>query len=162
MLGMLENHALFLSLFLCIGSLLFCTFEVSPELNKLIHLHPFPDNDFRVKTVALVLMLIAGTFVWDRLVTALFAPKIFAAMLEQARLTTLTDTMPIFITLAKVVGGFIKVVGGFMVLGSGNPLIWFGAYWLYGKHKQRLEADAIAQLEARSKPTRPAPSPPPS
>ena len=43
-----------------------CAWGVFPELNELIHLEPFPDDDFRFKIIALVLASIAGTFIWDR------------------------------------------------------------------------------------------------
>ena len=132
MLGMVENHALFLSLFICVGALLFATFEVLPGLNQLIHLHEFPGNEFRLKIISIVSMTLFGTFAWDRLVTAIFAPKTFKAQLEQALETRIDDVIPIFKTL-------LKVVVGFAVVGSGNPLIWIGAFWLYKKYQTSTE-----------------------
>ena len=38
----------------------------------MLHLSVFPDDDFRKTTVFLVMMSIAGTFVWDRLVLLIF------------------------------------------------------------------------------------------
>lgn len=139
MLGMVENHALFLSLFLCIGSLIFLTFEFSPEINKLIHLHEFPNNTFRFQIIGYVLTTLFGTLIWDRLITAIFAPKIFKTQLEQALATTFSDLVPIFMT-------FFKVLVGFLVVCSGNPIIWFGAYWMHKKYKSNLEAKELAKV----------------
>jgi len=141
MLGIVENHALFLSLFMCIGALVFCTWEVSPELNRLIHLESFPNDEFRWNIIGLVTMTLFGTFIWDRLVTALFAKKIFKAMTEQAFQTSFSDLLPVFGTLAKAVGFF-------GVMATGNPLVWFGAWWGYRKYQssvQEQEAQALLQ-----------------
>ncbi|GBG27063.1 Manganese-transporting ATPase 1 [Hondaea fermentalgiana] len=142
MLGLLENTALSLSLFLCIGCLIFAAWEVSPTVNRLIHLHPFPDDEFRYKIFGLVLTTLFGTFAWDRLVTAIFAPRVFGAMVQQARETTLADFVPMLRT-------FVKVLTGFVLLSTGNPLIWAGAYWAWGKYKAFLEQQEAADLEAK-------------
>jgi manganese-transporting P-type ATPase len=42
MKGMLENHALFLSVFLCIGGVIVASWEMVPQLNEAIQLAPFP------------------------------------------------------------------------------------------------------------------------
>ena len=131
--------------------------------------------------MGLVLITIFGTFLWDRLVTMIFAPEvthslfcrliglniknallksfpipncqssrplakplfvckikrlcfdscqqtlqIFRAMIDEARRTTLADLLPMLYTL-------FKVVGGLALLGTGNPLLWFAAFWIYRK-----------------------------
>jgi len=143
MLGLLENTALSLSLFLSIGCLIFAAWEVSPTINRLIHLHPFPDDEFRYKIVGLVMTTLFGTFAWDRLVTAIFAPKVFGAMVQQARETTPTDFAPMVKTL-------IKVAGGFVLVGTGNPIVWAGAYWAYRKYQGAMEAREVADVEAKA------------
>jgi cation-transporting ATPase 13A1 len=45
-----------------------------PALNELIQLTPFPSDEYRAKVLLLVLSAILGTFLWDRLCTAVFAP----------------------------------------------------------------------------------------
>ena len=140
MKGLLENHMLFLSLFICIGGVAMFAWELLPQVNELIHLEPFPNDEFRWKVMGLVGLSIVGTFITDRLVTAIFAPHIFGAMMEEARKTSISDVLPIFGTL-------FKVAGGFLVLGTGNPLIWFGSYWIYKKRKEMVEAKEEAQLE---------------
>ena len=44
MKGMLENHPLFLSVFLCIAGVVVASWEMIPQLNELIQLAPFPGN----------------------------------------------------------------------------------------------------------------------
>ena len=144
MLGMLENHALFLSLFTCIGCLIFVTFEFSPKVNKLIHLYEFPDNEFRFQVIGLVLTTIFGTFLWDRVITAIFSPKIFKAQLDQALQTQIKDLVPIIKTL-------LKVIIGFLILGSGNIIIWIASFFLYRKYKQKTEEAEIQSLEKEKK-----------
>merc|ERR1712216_149421 len=95
-----------------------------------IHIEPFPDDEFRWKVMAMVTISIVGTFIWDRLITALFAPVIFKAQLEQAADTKFADIVPIFTTLGKVAGGTL-------LLCSGNPLLWVGAYMMYRRYNQK-------------------------
>ena len=45
--GISENHPLFLSLFACVAGCVCCAWGVFPELNTLIHLEPFPDDNVR-------------------------------------------------------------------------------------------------------------------
>ena len=70
-------QALFLSVFACVVGCAACAWGVFPELNTMIHLEAFPDDAFRFKVMGLVGMSLAGTFIWDRICCALFAPRIF-------------------------------------------------------------------------------------
>ncbi len=65
--------------------------------------------------MSLVAVSVVGTFVWDRLVTALFAPAIFSAMLSEARQTSAADLLPVLRSAAKV-----GVVVGLIYMGSKN------------------------------------------
>ena len=69
MKGVMENHALCLSLFITIAALMVFAWGISPELNKLIHLEEFPDDEFRWQVAALVMISLFGTFIWDRIIT---------------------------------------------------------------------------------------------
>ena len=60
MMGLLENHPLFLSVFLCIAGVAACAWGMSPQLNGLIHLEPFPDDAFRWQVMGLVGLSIVG------------------------------------------------------------------------------------------------------
>ncbi|CAK0867887.1 unnamed protein product [Prorocentrum cordatum] len=92
MKGLTENRALFFSVFIMSGSMVAAAWEVFPEINALIHLSPFPNDSFRWRIMALVFTTLFGTFLWDRACVAMFAPDIFAAMVDSARRTTFKDT----------------------------------------------------------------------
>ena len=81
-----------------------------------------------------------GTLLWDRLCTMLFAPRIFKAMLDEAKTTTAADLMPALQSLGKVVGVLL-------LLGTGNILFMIGAWWMYKKYsneaQQRAEQQAM-------------------
>jgi manganese-transporting P-type ATPase len=126
MKGMLENHALFLSVFLCIGGVVVASWEMVPQLNEMIQLAPFPDDVFRYKVVGLVMATIAGTFIWDRLCTMIFAPKIAGAMRKEITDTKLADLVPVAMTL-------LKVIAGVAVLGTGNLMLGAGLWWYFRK-----------------------------
>ncbi len=83
MKGVLENHALFLSLFLCGGGVGFCAWGIRPDINAMIHLAEFPNDEFRWRVIALVTTSFVGTFVWDRICTFMFSRHIFNAMAEE-------------------------------------------------------------------------------
>jgi cation-transporting ATPase 13A1 len=142
MKGIMENHALFLSSIGCIGLVAFGAWEVIPEANRLLHLAPFPNEDFRWKVMGLVFMSLGGTLIWDRICIALFAPEIMAAMIDNAKATTWEDIMSLLTTLGKVVGCLAVYL-------TGNPIIWIGAIWYYRKMKretaEREAAAAAAQ-----------------
>ena len=128
MKGIIENHALCLSLFLCVAGVGACAWSISPMFNGLIHLEPFPNDEFRWQVMGLVGISLAGTFIWDRFCTFLFARPIFNAMVEQAKQTRPKDLVPMFYTL-------LKVFGGLVVLGTGNILVLGGLGWWYYKKK---------------------------
>ena len=46
--------------------------QVSPEINGMLHLSVFPNDEYRETVLFLVCMSIAGTFIWDRLCPLLF------------------------------------------------------------------------------------------
>jgi len=99
----------------------------------LIHLSPFPNDQFRWQVMGLVGMTLAGTFIWDRFCVYLFASEIFKAMVDSAKKTTFrADIVPIFFTI-------LKVMACFLVLGTGNLLMAGLAFWMYRRHSQ--EAD---------------------
>ena len=62
----------------------------------------------------------------------LTANNIFTAMWREALKTSLMDCLSIF-------GSLAKVAVGILVLGSGNPLIWGGAWYFNKRRKQMTE-----------------------
>jgi cation-transporting ATPase 13A1 len=132
MKGMLENHPLFLSVFLCIGGVVVAAWEMIPQANELIQLAPFPDDAFRYQVVFLVVATIFGTFVWDRLCVYWFAPDVFKASMEEFKKTTWQDFVPIFYTV-------LKIVAAIFILGTGNILLAGLAYWWYRQYSQQQQ-----------------------
>merc|ERR1711871_1744295 len=88
---------------------------MGPQANALIHLTPFLGDDFRWRVMGLVLISIFGTFVWDRLCVAIFAPEIFRAMLQSARRTSFQGD------LIPLAGDFGKIIAGFVLFSIGVP-----------------------------------------
>eukprot|EP00616_Rhizochromulina_sp_CCMP1243_P017602 CAMPEP_0119000990 /NCGR_PEP_ID=MMETSP1173-20130426/64353_1 /TAXON_ID=1034831 /ORGANISM="Rhizochromulina marina cf, Strain CCMP1243" /LENGTH=1550 /DNA_ID=CAMNT_0006952493 /DNA_START=19 /DNA_END=4671 /DNA_ORIENTATION=+ len=136
MKGILENHPLFLSVFLCVAGVAGCAWGISPQVNELIHLAPFPDDAFRWQVLGLVGASLVGTFIWDRVITALFAPRVFGAMVTEAKKTTWKDLVPVVSTAGKVAVGFA-------ILATGNILLLGGiGYWYYMQKKKREQGGA--------------------
>ncbi|CAK9047768.1 Endoplasmic reticulum transmembrane helix translocase (Complexed with DOR1 protein 1) (Endoplasmic reticulum P5A-ATPase) (Sensitivity to the P.farinosa killer toxin protein 1) [Durusdinium trenchii] len=130
MKGVMENRALFLSVLTVAGSVAAAAWEFQPQLNELIHLSPFPNDEFRWKVMGLVGLTLMGTFIWDRFCVLIFAPEIFKAMVDSAKKTTFrNDVVPVFVTVGKVLGVFV-------ILGTGNLLMAGLAYWMYRRHSQ--------------------------
>jgi cation-transporting ATPase 13A1 len=136
MKGMLENHPLFLSVFICIGGLIVLSWEMVPQLNELIQLAPLPsDGYYKQRVIALVVASIFATLAWDRLCTWLFAPKVFGAMLVEVNSTRMVHILPVLRTAGMIIGGVA-------LLASGNILLWIGAYMVYRQYNQAKQPPA--------------------
>jgi len=138
MKGVLENQPLFLSLILCIVMVWICARGDIPYLNELLNLVDVPE-DLRPPVMMCLFASLIGSFIWDRLMSAIFAPQIFQAQLDEVKATTLADFMPILKTVGYVGGGLV-------CLGSGNPLLIAGGFYLYHQYKksQQPAAPAVA------------------
>lgn len=123
MKGVLENQPLFLSLVICIALVFTCSWGIFPYLNELLNLDTMPE-DLRPKVMACVFISLVGSFSWDRLMTAIFAPQIFAAQLEEVKSIEFKDFKPLLQTV-------FYIVGGLMFLGMGNPILWGLAFMGY-------------------------------
>jgi len=83
--------------------------------------------------MGLVFATLFGTFIWDRMCVAFFAPEVFGAMVQSTKQTTFKrDVLPIFITAGKV----LLVL---FILGTGNILFAGLAYWMYHRSKKKDE-----------------------
>ena len=131
MKGVTENHALFLSVVACVAGCAACAWGVFPKLNEMIHLEPFPDDDFRFRVMGLVAASLAGTFIWDRICVRLFAPEIFKAMASEAAALSIADLLPALMNLGKV---FVVLT----LLGSGNIVLMGLAYYAWKKYKEQM------------------------
>ena len=80
--------------------------------------------------MALVCATIAGTLVWDRLCVWLWGGKVYQAMADEARSTTLKDITPVLLTAAKIVGVIL-------VLGTGNIMLAGIGYYYYRQYVQK-------------------------
>eukprot|EP01104_Vermistella_antarctica_P018701 TRINITY_DN7027_c0_g1_i1.p1 TRINITY_DN7027_c0_g1~~TRINITY_DN7027_c0_g1_i1.p1 ORF type:complete len:1422 (+),score=337.42 TRINITY_DN7027_c0_g1_i1:106-4371(+) len=79
MLAMTENTAMMWSLFTCCCITFVCAFEVFPEFNGLLRLVSLPSDDFRYRILAVMAVSVFGSFLWDRLITLIFAPRLVFA-----------------------------------------------------------------------------------
>lgn len=86
---------------------------------------------------------IAGTFLWDRLCVAVFAPASFKAIMDEARKTSLSDLLPVGLTL-------LKVLGVVFVLSTGN-LLMAGAAWYFWRNFSQNAAQKAAVVEGGKK-----------
>jgi len=136
MKGVLENQPLFLSLFLCTALVAVCAWGVFPYLNEILNLVVVPE-DLRPIVMTVLFVSLVGTFLWDRLMTMIFAPEIFRAIVDEARATTLKDFMPLLTTVGYVAGGLL-------LLGSGNILMVGAAFMIYRHYRSQQPQPAAA------------------
>ena len=128
MSGFTENHAMFLSLIMCVTGVACCSWEIFPYFNNLLQLEPFPSDEIRWTVMTLVAISLLGSFLWDRLIVYIFAKDIFKIMWKEMLSIRPHDLLPIGINIGKVLGGLL-------IFGSGNPLIWVGAWMMWKKYK---------------------------
>ena len=76
MLAATENSAMLWSLLLCGIGLFAAATERWPSLNGALRLVGLPDDAFRVQLLVLLTVSIFGSLLWDRLVVAVYAPRL--------------------------------------------------------------------------------------
>merc|ERR1711935_899376 len=140
MKGLLENQALFLSLTLCTCMTWICASGMIPQVNDLLQLEIVPD-DLRTTMLVCLFMSLGGTLMWDRFCHWMFAPEIFAVMVENVKTTTFRDFFPVF----KTIGAVLLVVG---ILATGNILSLVGLYYLYKNYYAESQPTKEAGNEA--------------
>jgi cation-transporting ATPase 13A1 len=145
MKGATENHALCLTLgSLCVGVTVL-TFTMYPELNEMLDMEPFPNDEFKYKVIFLVFMSLLGSFIVDRICVAIFSWDIFyAGTVEMILKLRPEHLMAPLMTVGKIVGGL-------WVLGSGNLLMAGLAYWQYRKYTQTQEQQKEEELKQLGK-----------
>jgi cation-transporting ATPase 13A1 len=144
MKGATENHALCLTLGSLVVGVTTLTFTVYPELNEMLDMEPFPNDEFKYKVIFLVFMSLLGSFIVDRLCLAIFSREIFVAQMEQIIYLRPQHLMSPFMTI-------LKILGGLWVLGSGNLLLAGLAYWQYRKYAQGQEQQKEEELKHAGK-----------
>eukprot|EP00952_Eustigmatos_sp_NYUAD-ZCMA_P006365 27490-Eustigmatos_ZCMA.PRE.1 len=79
MTGMKDNSPLLYSLVITFVLVFVLASETFPKLNKFLQLVPFPTSQFRAGVLVLLVGDLVCSFVWDRLMTLLFAPRVLRA-----------------------------------------------------------------------------------
>jgi len=142
MRGMLENQALFLSLFLALVLVWTCASGLFPQVNEMLKLEVVPE-ELRGQMMGLLCGSVFGAFLWDRLCHKLFAPEIWAVMSENVRTTTWKDFGPLGKTIGYAsVGLFILGTGNIFTLGIGY--YYYKNYWNKKPEEQVVGAGAPA------------------
>jgi len=144
MKGLLENQPLFLSLFLCIALVAVCAWGVVPYLNQVLNLVVVPE-DLRFKVMGTLFTSLVGSFLWDRLMVAVFAPHIFKAQIDEAKSVKAADFLPLLQTVGYIVGG-----GVFLL--AGNPILWGVAFMIWRNYKKGSEQAAAGAAPASGRP----------
>merc|ERR1719181_2441729 len=140
MKGATENHALLLTLGgLCAG-LTILTFTMYPELNTMLDMEPFPNDEFKYKVIFLVFMSLLGSFIVDRMCVAIFSRDIFKAQMEQFALLRVQDLTAPLMTVGKILGVL-------WILGSGNLLFAGLGYWQYRKWQTAQEEQKVEEMK---------------
>jgi cation-transporting ATPase 13A1 len=127
MKGLLENQPLFLSLFICVALVAVCAWGAFPYLNQILNLEVVPE-DLRIQVMGCLFVSLVGTFVWDRICVAVFAPHIFNTMIDEVKAVSFVDFIPILKTVGYVAGGTIFLI-------SGNPILWGLGFMGWRKYK---------------------------
>ena len=82
MSGLTENSPLLYSLACTFVLTFLLASETIPQLNKFLQLVPFPTPAFRSFVLTLLAADIGCSFLWDRLMTFIFAPRVLKASME--------------------------------------------------------------------------------
>ena len=144
MQGALENKALFISMFACGLGITVCASGYIPMVNSMLELLVVPD-EMRTNLYWLLALSTLGTFVVDRLVVAIFAPRIFYASAVQPLMkTTLADFAPILKTCAYIAGGVLV-----LPLLLGNPIGLIGGFYAFRQYRKWQQDKETAELAAK-------------
>ena len=79
------------SLAACVAGIVTAAWEILPYLNDTLGLVPLPTDEMRYTLLTIIACTLVGSLLWDRLMVALFAPRIFAAQLKELASLSLSD-----------------------------------------------------------------------
>jgi cation-transporting ATPase 13A1 len=145
MRGATENPALLYSLGALVASVVVAAWEIVPLLNSTLGLVALPTDQMRYELLALIATTLAGSFAWDRLCVALFAPRIFRAQLRELFALSLGDFWGPNAT--KYIGG--ALAGAlWLYYTEGNMLLLGIAYFVYKRVAPPPAAAAAAAAGA--------------
>jgi cation-transporting ATPase 13A1 len=101
--GITKNWPLLYSLLATFIFVFLCASETIPMLNKYLKLEPFPNEQFKNSLLLTLVFDILGSFLWDRLMTFIFAFSIFKASFASM---TRKDVLTILRAI-MIVGGIV-------------------------------------------------------
>merc|ERR1719198_2877842 len=130
MKGATENPALLYSLLALVASIVVCAWEVIPYLNSTLGLVQLPDDETRYQLLSLIGATLGGSFLWDRLCLAIFAPRIFASQIRELASLRLSDFWGP--NAPKYIAGV--ALGAFwLIYTEGNMILAIAAYSMYSR-----------------------------
>jgi len=132
MKGATENPGLLYSLAACVAGVVIAAWEVVPQLNDQLGLVALPDDETRYKLLLTIATTLVGSFVWDRLCVAVFAPRVFASQVDEIRSLSISDFWGP--NSSKHVGMAVAALA-WLYFTEGNMIMLAGGYWLYRKSK---------------------------
>lgn len=127
MLASTENTPMLISLSLCALGLFTAASEHYPLFNGTLRLVQLPSDEFRYQLLAILSVSVFGAFLWDRIIVAIFAPKLFVRGYVDAyrALPTLRQTahkLSIWLFWILVIALWI---------GFDSLLVLLGAWWFW-------------------------------
>ena len=122
--GLDENKPLLHSLGMsCIG-LFVLAYEIIPPLNNILELVKFPSDSFRWTMITILAFDVVGALLWDRLMHAIFARKLFVASQSKVDFTTFMRGC------MKVLASTVSVY----LLLNGSGVVGLGVIWILYKN----------------------------
>jgi hypothetical protein len=149
MKGATENPALLYSLVACAAGVIVAAWELIPQLNSTLGLVPLPSDGMRYSLLSILAATLLGSFVWDRLCVAVFAPRIFHSQIKELRSLSISDfwgpDSPK--KLAQLL-----LAGAWLYFTEGNLIVAGGAYWVYKTYVKKSTDLAAAQARQQGQP----------
>ena len=141
MRGATENPGLLYSLVACAAGVIVAAWELIPQLNSTLGLVPLPSDEMRYKLLSILAVTLVGSFVWDRLCLAIFAPHIFMSQIRELASLRFSDFWGP--NSAKTLGQ-VALAGFWLYYTEGNMLVAGAGYWFYRSFKKKQEAAVAA------------------
>jgi cation-transporting ATPase 13A1 len=141
MLAATENAAMLWSLLLCTVGLFAAATERWPSLNGALRLVALPHDEFRWQLLALLSASVFGSLLWDRIVVALFAPRLMWIGYRDAY-----RALPTFGQLARKILVLLFWLFGIAFWGYTDNILIMGLWW-YMWAKNSLVRRYLRQID---------------
>ena len=138
MKGATENPGLLYSLAACITGVVVAAWEMVPMLNAQLGLVEIPDAATKRTLLLVIATTLVGTLVWDRLMLAIFAPRILRCQIQELQELKLADVWG-----EKSARNVLIAIAAacWLYFTEGNLMVLGGCYWL----SRRMAATPTAQ-----------------